>query len=53
MPGALLGSGIVSFVVLTAAAVVSAGNLQTGMASAEVTQSLSDDRPLWIGGYGR
>ena len=53
MQGALLRSGIVSLVVLAATAVASAGNLQIGMASADVTPQLLDDRPVWMAGYGQ
>ncbi len=53
MQDALLRSGVVICVVLAAATAASAGNLQVGMAVADVTPPLRDDRPVWMAGYGQ
>ena len=53
MQDALLRSGVVIGVFLAAATASSAGDLQVGMAAADVTPPLRDDRPMWMAGYGQ
>jgi len=53
MRNLLLWSGLVVLVFPAAATTASAGNLQVGLASADVTPPLHDDRPVWMAGYGQ
>lgn len=53
MRNLLLWSGLAFLILPAAATTASAGNLQVGLASADVTPPLHDDRPVWMAGYGQ